>query len=164
MEIAKKQVELALLRDLEEDDFSVLSQEDILATVQQILGLLTTGLGAIAAISLLVGGIGIMNIMLVTVTERTKEVGLRMALGATKIDIAFQFLMEAVLISVLGGIVGLIFAYLVSIGLSQFIQTEVPPMTIFLSFLFSVVVGVIFGTYPAIMASKKEPIEALRYE
>jgi putative ABC transport system permease protein len=164
MEIAKKQVELALLRDLEEDDFSVLSQEDILATVQQILGILTTGLGALAAISLLVGGIGIMNIMLVTVTERTKEVGLRMALGATKLDIAFQFLIEAVLISVLGGIVGLILAYLLSLGLSQFIQTEVPPMTIFLSFLFSVAVGVVFGTYPAISASKKEPIEALRYE
>ncbi len=164
LELSKKHIELALLRDLDEDEFSVLSQADILSTVQQILGVLTLGLGAVAAISLLVGGIGIMNIMLVSVTERTREVGLRMALGATKLDIAFQFLIESVLISVLGGIIGLLFAYIVSLIISNFIKTEVSITTVLIAFVFSAVVGMVFGTYPAYSASKKNPIEALRYE
>ncbi len=164
MDVAQKQIELALLRDLDEDDFSVLSSEDILSTVQQLLGVITLGLGAIAAISLLVGGIGIMNIMLVTVTERTREVGLRMAIGATKFDIAFQFLSESVILSVIGGFIGIFMAFLLTLGLKQFIAVEIPPLTVLMAFMFSLVVGVVFGTYPAYAASKKDPIDALRYE
>jgi putative ABC transport system permease protein len=164
MDLAQRQLELALLRDLNEDDFSVLSSEDILSTIQQVLGVVTVGLGAIAAISLLVGGIGIMNIMLVTVTERTREVGLRMALGATRFDIAFQFLFEAVILSVIGGFIGIALAFGLSLGVQQFVKAQIPPLTIVFAFMFSVFVGVIFGTYPAYAASKKDPIDALRYE
>nr|MBP7859777.1 ABC transporter permease [Patescibacteria group bacterium] len=107
-----KQVELALLKDLKKDDFTVLSQTDILGSITSILQILTVGIGAIAGISLLVGGIGIMNIMLVSVTERTREIGLRKAVGATPYNIAIQFLVESVLISVGGGLIGLVLGYL----------------------------------------------------
>lgn len=159
-----KQIEFALLQDLKEDDFSVFSTEDVLDTIQNVLKLLTTVIGAIAGISLLVGGIGIMNIMLVSVTERIKEIGLRKALGATPGDIATQFIIESVLISVGGGAIGLLFGWLASKIASNFVQTSIPLWTVALAFGFSVVVGVVFGTYPAIKASKKDPIEALRYE
>jgi putative ABC transport system permease protein len=163
-DLAQRQIEMALLRDLDDEDFTVMSSADILSTVQQVLGVLTMGLGAIAAISLLVGGIGIMNIMLVTVTERTREVGLRIALGATRLDIALQFLFESVILSIIGGFIGLTLAYVLALSIQQFVRAEVPTSTIFLSFMFSLVVGVVFGTYPAYAASKKDPIEALRYE
>ena len=161
---AIKQIELALLRDLKQDDFSVLSQKDILSSIQNILGVLTAGIGAIAAISLLVGGIGIMNIMLVSVTERTREIGLRKAVGATPFNIATQFLVESILLSVGGGAIGLILGYIGSLIPRSFIRTEVPWWAIFLAFGFSVFVGIVFGTYPAIKASKKDPIDSLRYE
>ncbi|OGC45991.1 hypothetical protein A2V49_01960 [candidate division WWE3 bacterium RBG_19FT_COMBO_34_6] len=159
-----KQVKYALLRDLKEDQFSVISAEDILNSINSILKILTIAIGAIAGISLLVGGIGIMNIMLVSVTERTREIGLRKALGATPKDIATQFLIESVLISVGGGVFGLILGWGASILARSFIRAEVPLWTVFLAFGFSVGVGMLFGTYPAISASKKDPIEALRYE
>ncbi|MFZ5424969.1 MAG: ABC transporter permease [Patescibacteria group bacterium] len=162
--IAKREIELALLRDLDDDDFTVISQEEILGSIQNILQILTIGLGAIAGISLLVGGIGIMNIMLVSVTERTREIGLRKALGATNNDVAVQFLIESILLSSVGGIVGLILGYLLSVAAKQFVETALPLSAVFVAFGFAVFVGIIFGTYPAIKASKKNPIEALRYE
>jgi len=164
MELAKKQVTLALLRDLDDDDFQIISPEDILESIQSILGILTAAIGAIAGISLIVGGIGIMNIMLVSVTERIKEIGLRKSVGATPKDIALQFLFEAVMISVGGGLIGLLLGWFASLAARTFIRTEVPVWTVLLAFGFSVLVGVIFGTYPAIKASKKDPIDALRYE
>ncbi len=164
VEIATKQVKMALLRDLDEDDFQIFSPEDILESIQKILSILTAGIGAIAGISLLVGGIGIMNIMLVSVTERIKEIGLRKAIGATSRDIALQFLMESVMISVGGGLIGLFFGWVVALAARSFVRTEVPIWAVLLAFGFSVLVGVIFGTYPAIKASRKDPIEALRYE
>lgn len=164
IDFAIKQIELAVLRDLKKDDFSVLSQKDILSSIQNILSILTTGIGAIAAISLLVGGIGIMNIMLVSVTERTREIGLRKAVGATPFNIATQFLVESILLSVGGGAIGLILGYLGSLIPRSFIRTEVPWWAIVLAFGFSVFVGIVFGTYPAIKASKKDPIDSLRYE
>ncbi len=154
----------ALLKDLKEDDFSVMSQQDILSSIQSILKMLTLVLGAIAAISLLVGGIGIMNIMLVSVTERTREIGLRKAVGATPNDIASQFLIESLMLSITGGVVGIILGWVASLLGRQFIRTEVPLWAILIAFSFSALVGIVFGTYPAIKASKKDPIEALRYE
>lgn len=164
VELAEKQVTLALLRDLDKDDFQIMSAEDILSSIQSILSILTAAVGAIAGISLLVGGIGIMNIMLVSVTERTKEIGLRKAVGASPKDIALQFMFEAVMISVGGGAMGLLFGWLASLAARSIVRTEVPLWAVLLAFGFSVLVGVIFGTYPAVKASKKDPIEALRYE
>lgn len=158
------QIERALLRDLGPDDFSVLSQTDVLSSIQSILSMLTLGLGAVAGISLVVGGIGIMNIMLVSVTERTREIGLRKAVGANPFDIGIQFVAEAVFLSGAGGILGIIFGWLSSLVIKNFVQTYLPLSTILLAFGFSVAVGVVFGTYPAVKASKKDAIEALRYE
>lgn len=164
VDIAMRQIEFALSRDLDEDDFSVLSQKDFLDSIQSILGVLTAALSAIAGISLLVGGIGIMNIMLVSVTERIKEIGLRKAIGADPTSIALQFLVEATLISVIGGAIGLFLGWMTTLAVQSFLRAEIPLYTVILAFVFSVAVGVIFGTYPAINASKKDPMEALRYE
>lgn len=161
-----KSVENALLRDLDETDFTVLSQKEILDSFTSILANITIGIGAIAAISLLVGGIGIMNIMLVTVTERTREIGLRKAVGATPNNIALQFMVEATSLSVLGGLIGLSLGIFVAFIIKTYFgfDAEVPLWSIILAFTFSFGVGVIFGTYPAIKAAQKDPIEALRYE
>ncbi len=164
IDVALRHIELALLRDLKKEDFSVLSQQDILSTIQETLGVLTLGLGLIAGISLIVGGIGIMNIMLVSVTERIKEIGLRKALGATSRTIALQFLIESIMLSVLGGLIGLILGYIGTAIAQQFLRAEIPVVAVFLSFGFSAVVGMVFGTYPALSASRKDPIESLRYE
>jgi putative ABC transport system permease protein len=164
IEIASKQVERALLRDLKEDEFTVFSQQDILSAIQNILQIFTLALSSIAGISLLVGGIGIMNIMLVSVTERTREIGLRKALGATSNNIAVQFLIESILLSIGGGLIGLTLGWLTSLAGRFFLRTEIPLWSVLLAFSFSVLVGVLFGTYPALKASKKDPIEALRYE
>ncbi|MCA9302116.1 ABC transporter permease [Candidatus Nomurabacteria bacterium] len=164
VDLVAKEVQIELLKDLDEDEFSILNSQDILNSIQNILAILTAGLGAIAGISLFVGGIGIMNIMLVSVTERTREIGLRKALGATSVNVAIQFMLEAVTLSVFGGLIGLFLGYLTSLAVQSFVRAEITPIAIILAFLFSVVVGVIFGTYPAVQASKKDPIEALRYE
>ncbi len=152
------------------DDFTVSSQQDILGTINQVTGVLTIFLGGIAGISLLVGGIGIMNIMLTTVTERTREIGLRKAIGARRRDILLQFLVEAMTLSVLGGIVGTALGWTiahlmgrVSLGGSA-ITPVVSVSSILLATVFSLVVGLFFGIYPAARAARLQPVEALRYE
>ncbi len=153
------------------DDFVVFSQEDFLNVARTITGVLTIFLGGIAAISLLVGGIGIMNIMLVSVTERTREIGLRKALGARKRDILVQFLTESSLLSLLGGILGIGLGWLISFIVGRIAASSGTPFTpvlhadaILLATLFSAAVGLFFGIYPANRAANLEPVEALRYE
>jgi putative ABC transport system permease protein len=153
-----------LKKRISEDDFSVSTQEQALSTINQITGVLTAALGGIAAISLIVGGIGVMNIMLVSVTERTREIGLRKALGAQPKDIRNQFLVEAITLSGLGGIIGIILGYLISFIIGRFLTTEVPLWSVGLSFGFSLLVGIVFGVAPAIRAARLDPITALRYE
>jgi ABC-type antimicrobial peptide transport system permease subunit len=149
-----------------EQNFSVFTQTDELAAANHILNLLTDLIGAIAAISLLVGGIGIMNVMLVAVTERTQEIGIRKALGATNRQIVNQFLTEAVVISTYGGVIGIIVSALINLGLR--IVTNLQPtlswQVILLATGVSVVVGIIFGITPAVKAARKDPIDALRYQ
>lgn len=164
IEMTIKKIELALLKDLDKEDFTVLSQANILESFKNILNVLSIGLAAIAAISLIVGGIGIMNIMLVSVNERIEEIGLRKALGATSKDIGIQFLIEAIFISILGGLLGLGLGFLVTVISKPWLKAEIPWWAILLALGFSVLVGVGFGTYPALKAAKKDPIEALRYE
>jgi len=164
LDSAKKKVEQALLKYHDKDEFSVTGQEELLSTVNQILAVLTAGLGGIAAISLLVGGIGIMNIMFVTVTERTREIGLRKALGARPKDILIQFLIESVTLSLVGGTIGILLAMGGSLVLSNFFASEVTISAVLLAFGFSSVIGVIFGVVPAWKAAKLDPITTLRYE
>ncbi len=153
-----------LLKRLTEDDFNIQTQQSALSTINNVTNILSIALGGIAAISLLVGGIGIMNIMLVSVTERTKEIGLRKAIGAKRGDILRQFLLESVMLSLTGGALGIILGVGASLILSKFFVSQVTPWSIFIAFGFSVAVGVIFGMAPAIRASRLSPIEALRYE
>ena len=147
-------------------DFSVMNQADIVNAASSVTGTFTILLAAIAGISLLVGGIGIMNMMLTTVTERTREIGLRKAIGAKRKDISFQFLVEAVALTFLGGIFGVILGWLISLLISHFanIRTSVSISSILLSFGVSAAIGICFGYYPATRAAKLNPIEALRYE
>lgn len=162
--LVKEKATNILLKHLTEDDFTLQTQEQTLSTINNITGVLTIALGAIAAISLFVGGIGVMNIMLVSVTERTKEIGLRKALGAKRSDILKQFLIEATMLSLTGGIIGILLGMGISILVSIFFISVVTPWSVILSFSFSVAVGIIFGMAPAIKASKLSPIEALRRE
>jgi len=159
-----ERIEEELLKDLDEDEFSVFDQSQLLETINSILGVLTLGLGGIAAISLVVGGIGIMNIMLVSVTERTREIGLRKALGATPNVILMQFLIEAALLSVIGGGIGLLIAYSGSLLIQPYFPARVTMDAVLLAFGVSTVVGLVFGAAPARRAAKLSPIEALRYE
>lgn len=149
---------------LKDDEFSIINQSNLLSSITQILNVLTLALGGIAAISLIVGGVGIMNIMLVSVTERTREIGLRKAVGAKPSDILIQFLIEATVLSIAGGIIGILIGYGGSIILNQFFPTSVTIWSIALAFGISAAVGIIFGVAPAIRASKLDPITALRYE
>ncbi|HHT9136966.1 MAG TPA: ABC transporter permease, partial [Candidatus Wunengus sp. YC60] len=164
VEEASLDVKRVLLRRLKEDDFTVTQQTELLSTITQFLSVITVALGGIAAISLLVGGIGIMNIMLVSVTERTREIGLRKAVGATPQDILLQFLIEATILSLFGGIIGISLGMLGSLALNALIKTYVSIWSILLASGFSALIGILFGVAPAYRASKLDPIEALRYE
>ncbi|MBN2274843.1 MAG: ABC transporter permease [Bacteroidales bacterium] len=154
------------ISDDEEDDFEVRSQEELVKTFSSISDILTVLLGVIAGISLLVGGIGIMNIMYVSVTERTREIGLRMSIGGRSIDILLQFLTESILISIIGGVIGI----LSGLGASQLVSSvmkwpvAVMPQAVLASFLVCTAIGVFFGWYPARKAANLDPIDALRYE
>lgn len=149
-----------------ENDFSISNQAEILETMEGVTQTLTMLLGGIAGISLLVGGIGIMNIMLVSVTERTREIGIRKAIGAREIDILIQFLIEAVILSVLGGGIGIMIGWGGSSIIAKFLNMTAPLSisSIFVAFTFSALIGIIFGVFPAKKASSLNPIEALRYE
>ncbi len=153
-----------------QDDFQIQSQQDILNTANQVTGILTIFLGGVAAVSLIVGGIGIMNIMLVSVTERTREIGIRKAVGARKRDIMAQFLTEATFLSLSGGLIGIIFGMIVARMISGIqmgastLNTVVDPDSVLLAVLFSAGVGLFFGSYPANRAASLHPIDALRYE
>jgi len=170
IEAAQREIEL-LLRESRQipdginSDFAITNQTNTINTASETSRILTGLLTAIAAISLLVGGIGIMNIMLVTVTERTREIGIRIAVGARKIDVLFQFLTESVILSLMGGIMGIAIAFLACHILKDIgIPTLINPFIVAVSALFAIIVGVIFGFYPALKASRLYPIDALRYE
>jgi putative ABC transport system permease protein len=152
------------------DDFTVTSQEATLDTATQVTDTLTIFLGGIAGISLMVGGIGIMNIMLTTVTERTHEIGLRKAIGARRRDILLQFLVESMVLSLIGGLIGAVFGWGIAqmMGQIQISGTIITPVvgldSVLLATLFSMAVGLFFGIYPATRAARLQPVEALRYE
>jgi ABC transporter len=154
------------LKDSDEDDFTIRSQQELSSMLNSTTDLMTTLLACIAGISLIVGGIGIMNIMYVSVTERTREIGLRMSVGARGIDILSQFLIEAILISITGGIIGV----LIGCGASWVVKNiahwpiYIQPWSIFLSFAVCTVTGIFFGWYPAKKAADLDPIDAIRYE
>lgn len=154
------------LRPSESDDFRITSQSDILSTAQAVSGSMTALLSGIAAISLIVGGIGVMNIMLVSVTERTREIGIRKAIGAKKRDILRQFLIEAVTLSLLGGVIGILLGIGAAMAVSKLggMATAITLSPVLYAFLTSTAVGVIFGVYPARKAAQLKPIDALRYE
>mgnify|MGYP004669247191 FL=1 len=152
--------------EADEDDFNIRSQEEISSMMNSTMSTITILLGSVAGISLLVGGIGIMNIMYVSVTERTREIGLRMSVGARGIDILNQFLIEAILLSVTGGIIGVILGVSLSLSLNAFlhIATQIEPWSIIMSFAVCTFTGVFFGWYPAKKAARLDPIESIRYE
>jgi putative ABC transport system permease protein len=154
------------LRPNEDDDFEVRSPTDFMQAQTDASNVMTILLASIASVSLLVGGIGIMNIMLVSVTERTREIGVRMAIGATESDVQRQFLSEAMVLSFIGGLVGIVFGIFGSIAVSDMFQwaTLVSPLSIVIAAAFSAAVGIFFGYYPAKRAARLDPIEALRYE
>jgi putative ABC transport system permease protein len=168
---AEQQIETLLrqrhrLRPNEDDDFIIRSTEDIAKAQAQSSRIMTLLLASIASVSLLVGGIGIMNIMLVSVTERTREIGVRMAVGATEQDVQRQFLSEAMVLSLIGGVVGILFGVAGSRAVSNMLHwpTSIPAEAIVIAVVFSAAVGIFFGYYPARKAASLDPIEALRYE
>ncbi|MBN1263027.1 MAG: ABC transporter permease [Candidatus Pacebacteria bacterium] len=161
---AKEKLRNALLKRLDEDDFSVFDQGELLSTIDQIFQTVTIALLGIAAISLLVGGIGIMNVMLATVTERTREIGLRKAVGAKEKIILIQFLVEASALSLFGGVLGIGLGLGLALIVGNFFPIAVNPASVIIAFVVSVLTGVIFGVWPARRAARLPPVEALRYQ
>ncbi|HKZ34253.1 MAG TPA: FtsX-like permease family protein, partial [Patescibacteria group bacterium] len=162
--IAKQKAEETLLKRYNEDDFAVTEQSELLNTIDQIFSILNSVLIAIGSISLLVGGIGIMNIMYATVTERTKEVGIRRAVGATQQDILKQFLTESLLLSLFGGVLGLLLASILVMVMRFFFPAALNLFAVFISLGVSSAIGIFFGVFPAKRAAELPPIEAIRYE
>jgi putative ABC transport system permease protein len=160
----KKDITKIMLERYDKDAFSVYDSAQLLSSINSIINTLTIALSGIAAISLVVGGVGIMNIMLVSVTERTREIGLRKAVGAYPRAILIQFLIEAVILSCFGGLIGIILGWLGTLAINNFFPASITPSSIILAFGVSSSVGIIFGVAPARKASKLSPIEALRYE
>ncbi|PJE67585.1 hypothetical protein COU95_01570 [Candidatus Shapirobacteria bacterium CG10_big_fil_rev_8_21_14_0_10_40_9] len=160
----REEIERILSKTLKKDEFSVLDTKSLLNVISSVLGVLTLALAGIAAISLIVGGIGIMNIMLVSVTERTREIGLRKAVGATSRNILVQFLIEAMVLSILGGTIGILIGAGGSFLIGRFFTTSITLWAVALAFGVSSLVGIIFGVAPAAKASRLNPIDALRYE
>ena len=154
------------IKESQDNDFRVMSQSELIQTVSSVTDVMTILLGAIAGISLLVGGIGIMNIMFVSVTERTREIGIRMSIGGRSRDILLQFLVESMVMSILGGLLGVIFGYLVAKIAGSLMSSPIyiTPQSVFLAFAVCFVIGVFFGWYPAKKAANLNPIDALRYE
>ena len=153
-----------MLRSYEKDDFSIVEQTEILNIVSSIFQILNTILVAIGSISLIVGGIGIMNIMYASVTERIKEIGIRRAIGATKRDILLQFLTQSVMLSLFGGILGLVFSILIILGLQPFFPAALNLVSIIAALGISSAIGIFFGVFPAKKAADLSPIDAIRYE
>lgn len=164
IEKTKKDITKVMLKKYDSDAFSVFDSSQLLNSINSIINVLTIGLSGIAAISLVVGGIGIMNIMLVSVTERTREIGLRKAIGASPNAILIQFLIEAVILSCFGGLIGIILGFLGTLAINPFFPAKITISSVLLAFGVSSAVGIIFGVAPASKASKLSPIEALRYE
>jgi putative ABC transport system permease protein len=165
-EITSRLMELHNIKDISSVDFNTMNQADIIATASSVTGTFTLLLSAIAGISLLVGGIGIMNMMLTSVTERTREIGLRKAIGAKRRDVNIQFLVEAVMLTFIGGVIGVILGWGVSFAITSLgiLEAQVSIKSVLLAFGVSAFIGIVFGYYPAQRASKLNPIEALRYE
>ncbi len=160
----KAEIEKIMLRSYEKDDFSIVEQTEILNIVSSIFQILNTILVAIGSISLIVGGIGIMNIMYASVTERIKEIGIRRAIGATKRDILLQFLTQSVMLSLFGGILGLVFSILIILGLQPFFPAALNLVSIIAALGISSAIGIFFGVFPAKKAADLSPIDAIRYE
>ncbi|MBI3379174.1 ABC transporter permease [Candidatus Gottesmanbacteria bacterium] len=164
LEVFRNDIKKQLLKRYKEDDFSVIQQAELLSAISSIFSIINTVLVAIAAISLLVGGIGIMNIMYVTVTERIKEIGIRRAIGATRKDILFQFLAEAVFLSLIGGLLGLTVSFLIVLLVQRVFPAYINLQTVAIALGVSSLIGIIFGVFPAKKAADLSPIEAIRYE
>ncbi len=164
LDTTKKDIEDVMLRRYKEDEFSVIKQTDLLNAITSIFSIMNLVLVTIAAISLIVGGIGIMNIMYVTVTERIKEIGIRRAIGARKFDILSQFLVESVILSLFGGLMGLLLAWVIVFFVQKIFPAYINLTTIFIALGVSTAIGVVFGVFPAKRAADLSPIEAIRYE